>query len=191
MSLILLQFFPLLMVQDKLGLRSKEFNIIELVFLCISILSHFFSFCQVPIFSLKYQSFLALQLKVRLKFWDVLEVFDNLHPLQYNSCMAKNKKKQKSTFQKWRLLRADHLRLYPECRICDIVNKSNHVHHLKYRGKKGESEKPGDLVTLCKDHHNELHQTIGNRKLYEYTLQFIEEKTLELSYKYQEENLWR
>ena len=60
----------------------------------------------------------------------------------------------------WWALRAQHLRLYPECRICGETDHV-HVHHLRYRGKRGLTEQPGDLVTLCSDHHDEFHRTYG------------------------------
>lgn len=60
---------------------------------------------------------------------------------------------------KWKKMRKDHLAVYPECRVCGTLNDVV-VHHLRYRGKRGESERPGDLMTLCAEHHNALHATI-------------------------------
>lgn len=58
----------------------------------------------------------------------------------------------------WATMRANHLLAYPECRHCGTVEPTMHVHHIRYRGKRGESELPGDLVTLCPDcHMNKLH----------------------------------
>lgn len=58
----------------------------------------------------------------------------------------------------WKKMRKCHLTTYPECRMCsdtdDVV-----VHHLRYRGRRGESERPGDLVTLCRGHHDALHRS--------------------------------
>jgi hypothetical protein len=60
----------------------------------------------------------------------------------------------------WSKLKQNHLLTYPECRVCgdrqDVV-----VHHLRYRGKRGEAEHSGDLVTLCSFHHNALHRVVG------------------------------
>lgn len=72
-------------------------------------------------------------------------------------------------------MRACHLMTYPECRICGLVDPSNHVHHLRYRGEKGVDEKPGDLVTLCQFHHEDLHRqknTAGGA-LVRHTLDYI------------------
>jgi 5-methylcytosine-specific restriction endonuclease McrA len=73
----------------------------------------------------------------------------------------------------WRNTRACHLLTYPECRACgtrdDVV-----VHHLRYRGKRGESEKPGDLMTLCKMHHDEYHRIYGLAGLITNTLAYVE-----------------
>lgn len=57
-------------------------------------------------------------------------------------------------------MRKNHLATYPECRAC---GDPEHVvvHHLRYRGKRGRSELPGDLVTLCKWHHDDLHRRLG------------------------------
>ena len=61
----------------------------------------------------------------------------------------------------WRATRANHLRTYPECYACftdiDLV-----VHHLRYRGPRGQSEQSGDLVTLCASCHDELHRVVGH-----------------------------
>jgi len=68
-------------------------------------------------------------------------------------------------------MRSEHLELEPRCRACTanehlqipITSKHLHIHHLIYRGyeKRGEKEKPGDLVTLCEKHHDELHSIFG------------------------------
>ncbi len=39
------------------------------------------------------------------------------------------------------------------------------VHHIRYRGKRGKSELPGDLVTLCRECHFGLHDELGRRGL--------------------------
>lgn len=61
----------------------------------------------------------------------------------------------------WKETRRRHLDIYPECRICGEISKSNHVHHLMYRGtenQRGLYERPGDLVTFCAFHHNNFHK---------------------------------
>ena len=63
----------------------------------------------------------------------------------------------------WMKARAIHLRTYPECRVCGLVDPANHVHHMRYRGKRGTGEKSGDLVTLCLDDHMEFHRALGQR----------------------------
>lgn len=60
----------------------------------------------------------------------------------------------------WLDMRKVHLRTYPECRACGTRDEVV-VHHLRYRGRRGLSEKPGDLVTLCRTHHNDLHRRHG------------------------------
>ena len=69
--------------------------------------------------------------------------------------------------------RLNHLITFPECRACgstrDVV-----VHHLRYRGKRGESEVPGDLVTLCSKHHDDFHRTYPKGSLPKNTLAYIE-----------------
>lgn len=57
-------------------------------------------------------------------------------------------------------MRTNHLKTYPECRVC-ADRREVVVHHLRYRGKRGVSERPGDLVTLCKIHHDALHKIVG------------------------------
>ncbi len=78
----------------------------------------------------------------------------------------------------WRKMRANHLAVYPECRICgDTENVV--VHHLRYRGKRGESEKPGDLMTLCAFHHDRYHQRVGRGKTTPAsTLAYVQEERL-------------
>jgi hypothetical protein len=75
----------------------------------------------------------------------------------------------------WRKTRSDHLRVYPECRICD-VDVDVVVHHLRYRGRAGVSERPGDLVTLCSAHHEELHRTLGRTPALDAQLAFINDR---------------
>lgn len=60
----------------------------------------------------------------------------------------------------WRSMRANHLLTFPECRACGS-EEGVVVHHLRYRGKRGVSEKPGDLVTMCRDCHDEFHRSLG------------------------------
>lgn len=79
----------------------------------------------------------------------------------------------------WSSTRKNHLLVYPECRVCGEIDPSNHVHHLRYRGVRGVSEKPGDLVTLCRDHHNELHATMNGGSLVVHTVEFIRERSLD------------
>jgi hypothetical protein len=81
-------------------------------------------------------------------------------------------------------MRANHLALYPECRICEDPNDVA-VHHLRYRGKRGVDEKPGDLVTLCRFHHDEFHRIYGTAgrhrgSLVQKTIRYIAEKRAEI-----------
>jgi ribosomal protein L32 len=71
-------------------------------------------------------------------------------------------RKRRHPSNAWWQLRANHLAAYPECRVCGVVD---HVHHLCYRGQKGTSERPGDLITLCELDHNGLHHALGQRGL--------------------------
>lgn len=79
----------------------------------------------------------------------------------------------------WKSMRKRHLALYPECRICadqdDVV-----VHHVRYRGSRGLSERPGDLLTLCRFHHDQLHKNLGSNPKLRYQLEFIREELLAL-----------
>jgi len=80
----------------------------------------------------------------------------------------------------WIKMRAVHLMTYPECRICERTEDAV-VHHLRYRGPRGRSEKPGDLVTMCRRHHDEFHRRYGRAReirgdLVNLTLEFIQEK---------------
>ena len=91
--------------------------------------------------------------------------------------------KKPKPYAAWKKMRSNHLALYPECRICEDPNDV-HVHHLRYRGKKGVDEKPGDLVTLCSFHHNDFHRIYGqagNHKgsLVDNTIAYIAERRAE------------
>jgi 5-methylcytosine-specific restriction endonuclease McrA len=68
--------------------------------------------------------------------------------------------KSKPSWANWAKTRERHLATYPECRICGTLDEIV-VHHLVYRGPRGQSELSGDLVTLCKSHHDELHASLG------------------------------
>lgn len=77
-------------------------------------------------------------------------------------------------------MRKNHLLTYPACAICERTEPVV-VHHLRYRGKRGESELPGDLVTLCEHHHDDLHRQLrkkGNHALIQGTLDYIATKRL-------------
>ena len=66
---------------------------------------------------------------------------------------------------KWRELRAVVLKRDKHtCRKCGSTNKELHVHHLRYSGKIWDSP-ISDLVTLCKDCHNEIHSRKSRKKL--------------------------
>lgn len=83
---------------------------------------------------------------------------------------------------RWKCMRESHLKTYPECRVCedtaDVV-----VHHLRYRGRRGHSEQPGDLVTMCRFHHDDFHgQWLGRRGTgVQATIDYITEKRHELA----------
>lgn len=82
----------------------------------------------------------------------------------------------------WRIMRRAHLDIYPECRVCGDTDDPV-AHHLRYRGKRGESERPGDLVTLCRWHHDDFHRTLGRRGTgVEATIDYIGEKRAELEH---------
>lgn len=72
----------------------------------------------------------------------------------------------------WTIMRNQHLLVYPECRACGSTTRPV-VHHLRYRGKRGESERPGDLVTLCAYHHDQLHFQHGSTPSVEQSLAYI------------------
>lgn len=67
--------------------------------------------------------------------------------------------RRRSWMPEWRKMRENHLLTYPACAICEDAKKV-HVHHLRYRGPRGKSEIPGDLVTLCVFHHADLHRSL-------------------------------
>lgn len=73
----------------------------------------------------------------------------------------------------WKKMRATHLLTYPECRACG-TRENVIVHHLRYRGKRGESELPGDLMTLCAFHHDEYHHLHKLRDLVKNSLAYAE-----------------
>lgn len=84
------------------------------------------------------------------------------------------------TNPEWARMRKTHLLTYPECRACgtrdDVV-----VHHLRYRGPRGASELPGDLMTLCRVHHDDYHRSYGNRDLIASSLAYVEMVALDLA----------
>lgn len=89
----------------------------------------------------------------------------------------------------WKIMRIEHLRVYPECRVCYDENPSNHVHHLRYRGSvangnAGTFERPGDLVTLCKFHHDALHAQHKKQggDLAKFTIEYIKKELIASSY---------
>lgn len=69
-------------------------------------------------------------------------------------------KRKPPTNEAWAKMRRDHLRVFPECRACGWVGDRMEVHHLRYRGRRGSSEQPGDLVTLCHQCHSDLHRKL-------------------------------
>lgn len=77
----------------------------------------------------------------------------------------------------WHQLRKNHLPTYPTCAVCDDPEDPC-VHHLRYRGKRGLSEVPGDLITLCRFHHDDLHRWIKKHRkgLIVGTIEYVAEK---------------
>ncbi len=73
----------------------------------------------------------------------------------------------------WLKMRRNHLLTYPECRGCGTRDKVI-VHHIRYRGKRGESEMPGDLMTLCAFHHDEYHHLYKLQNLTANSLAYVE-----------------
>lgn len=73
----------------------------------------------------------------------------------------------------WQRMRATHLLTYPECRACGTRDNVV-VHHIRYRGKRGTKEQPGDLMTLCKTHHDEYHALYGTKGLIANSLAYVE-----------------
>lgn len=64
----------------------------------------------------------------------------------------------------WSATRALHLQTYPECRACEAPGEV--VHHLRYRGhKRGVGERPGDLMTLCRNCHDDLHRCYDKKRV--------------------------
>lgn len=81
----------------------------------------------------------------------------------------------------WQRTRRNHLLTYPECRVCG-VEAPVVVHHIRYRGPRGTAEMSGDLVTLCEDHHNELHRTHGRQgSITDHSLAFIRSRAIDLA----------
>jgi hypothetical protein len=81
---------------------------------------------------------------------------------------------KKTPGDKWAAMRNNHLATYPDCYVCGS-SKRVHVHHLRYRGQRGESEIPGDLMTLCAYHHNDLHGHFTGKwsELASFTMEYI------------------
>lgn len=85
----------------------------------------------------------------------------------------KRRKRGKLPPSAWDRMRQNHLEVYPECRVCGVTERVV-VHHLRYRGQRGKSEQPGDLMTLCSFHHDDLHRRHGkNGSLVEFTLAYV------------------
>lgn len=81
--------------------------------------------------------------------------------------------KRKYATEGWRKMRARHLMTYPECRVCGDENDVA-VHHLRYGAQKGTTEQPGDLMTLCRSHHDDLHRKHKkNESLIDHTLAYV------------------
>ena len=81
----------------------------------------------------------------------------------------------------WTKVRLNHLALYPECRVCGSTQDPQ-VHHIRYRGKRGLSELPGDLVTLCAEHHQELHRLHDQGvPLDDHSIAYIRQRAIELA----------
>jgi 5-methylcytosine-specific restriction endonuclease McrA len=95
---------------------------------------------------------------------------DGSHPTSLKK--RRSFKKKGKISQAWARMRYNHLLTYPECRVCGKT-EDVHVHHLRYRGTRGESERPGDLMTLCAAHHNHLHQTHLGGSLVTHTLAYV------------------
>lgn len=74
----------------------------------------------------------------------------------------------------WKRMRVVHLMTYPECRACGTRDEVV-VHHIRYRGKRGESEQPGDLMTLCRFHHDDYHHRHRLNALVANSLAYVEE----------------
>lgn len=73
----------------------------------------------------------------------------------------------------WQKMRDTHLLTYPECRGCGTLDDVV-VHHLRYRGKRGQSERPGDLMTLCRTHHDDYHRRYKLEGLIANSLAYVE-----------------
>lgn len=74
----------------------------------------------------------------------------------------------------WRKMKGWHLALYPECRACGTEERVV-VHHVRYRGQRGRSERPGDLLTLCAACHDDLHRRLGSTPSLERQLAWLEQ----------------
>lgn len=57
----------------------------------------------------------------------------------------------------WEETRAAFLERFPQCEVCG--KQASHVHHRHYRTVGREA--PGDLASLCKLHHQEVHSEEG------------------------------
>ena len=88
----------------------------------------------------------------------------------------------------WFKLRRRHLAIYPECRACDSLADPC-VHHLTYRGgKRGEKERPGDVMTLCRGCHDDLHRDFAqtgeaprSKRLHHFTIEWVETRQAQIA----------
>jgi 5-methylcytosine-specific restriction endonuclease McrA len=85
------------------------------------------------------------------------------------------RRKPRANHHPWVQMRKQHLLTYPECRVCERTDDVV-VHHLRYRGPRGESERPGDLMTLCVRHHDNFHRRYPTGSLVQNTLTYVQDQ---------------
>mgnify|MGYP001570314810 CR=1 FL=1 len=68
----------------------------------------------------------------------------------------KRRRKRSAAGSPWARMSREIRLVADRCAICPAPSEV--VHHLRYRGKRGVSEHPQDLVPLCRHHHDDLHR---------------------------------
>ena len=91
--------------------------------------------------------------------------------------MAKKKKRQHPAYG-WSRRSKEVRALTDHCVVC-LSRTVLHVHHIRYRGKRGAGERPEDCVVLCSDCHRILHNRGMNGR--DAFLEFRDERRMQVA----------